>query len=224
MRDFDISVISPNETLAGRTTLVFGLLDESSLGDVLTNLFLIKMTDRFAYLDAFMMYLQGLDQGVALDLYDRVGSLPTYKLAIPSIFGVDKSTIQNIHVWFANKYWYGLPYDGYGVLVPFGRTTESFMIFGWAGFLMFAFYGWLFAGLYRRFYCSADPAMVIYYLLLFNYYILADDNLLFNISAIVWGSVFFWGSVFALRLAMKHTMAEATRPEVLKQRSERIGY
>lgn len=199
VRDFDLGAIFPEETLAGRTSLILSLLDGSSLEDTLTNLFLIKITDRFVYLEAFMVYLQALDQNVVLDLYDKLGSLPTYKLAIPSIFGVDKSDVQNIHVWFANKYWYGLPVDDYGVIVPFGRITESFMIFGWAGFVFFAFYAWIFAWLYRRFYCSPDPLMVIYYLLIFYYYILVDDNLLFNVATLVYGSIFFFGSILAFR-------------------------
>jgi hypothetical protein len=212
VRDVALDSIAPEATLAGQTSLILNSVEESSLAEVVNDLFLSKMTDRFVYLEAFMVYLQAIEQDMALDLYDKFGSLPTYKLAIPSIFGVDKSSIQNIHLWFANKYWYGLPFDGYGVVVPFGRVTESFMIFGWAGFLFFAFYAWLFAWLYKRFYCSPDPLMVIYYLIIFYYYILVDDNLLFNVSMIVYGSVFFFGSMLALRFVLKHTTGQTAQP------------
>lgn len=209
VREFDLGEIGPENTLAARASLILSLLEGSSLREVLTDLFLIKMTDRYVYLETFMVYLQALDQGVALDLYDKYGSLATYKLAIPTALGVDKGAIQNIHYWFANKYWYGLPFDDYySVIIPFGRVTESFMIFGWAGFMFFAAYAWLFSWLYKRFYCSPDPLMVIYYFIIFYYYILVDDNLLFNLSGILWGSVFFLGSVFALRLVLRHTTAE----------------
>ncbi len=214
VRDFDIGVIRPEETLTERIALISNLLEESSARDLLIDMFLMKATDRFVYLEAFTVYLQALQQGVALDLYDKLGSLPTYLLAIPSMFGVDKSGIGNIHVWFANKYWYGLPFDAYGVLVPFGRVTESFMIFGWAGFLFFAFYAWLFAWLYKRFYCSPDPLMVIYYLLIVYYYMLPDDVLLFNVATIAYGSVFFFGSVFALRFLVDRTRVETKRPDI----------
>lgn len=213
VRDFDLNVISPEDRLATRVSLVLSLLQESSIGAIFTDQFLAKITDRLVYLDVFMAYLQALDQNVVLDLYDKFGSLPTYKLAIPSMFGVDKGAIENIHVWFANKYWYGQPFGGYSVIIPFGRVTESFMILGWAGFLLFALYGWVFAWLYRRFYGSPDPARVIYYLLIFYYYILVDDNLLFNISGIVWGSVFFWASVWALRTFLERTSTGTHRPQ-----------
>lgn len=219
LRDFDLGAIRPEATLAEQISLVLSLLEGSSLGDVVTDLFLIRMTDRFVYLEAFMVYLQALDQGVALDLYDKFGSLATYKRAIPSIFGVDKSEIQNIHSWFGNKYWYGLPFDDYySVIIPFGRVTESFVIFGWAGFMFFAFYAWLFAWLYKRFFCSQDPLLVIYYFIIFYNYILVDDNLLYNFSGILWGSIFFFGSMFVLRLFMKHTTAETSDPRAIVHR------
>jgi hypothetical protein len=199
VRQYDLGAISPDKTLAKRIMLIQSQMKQSSLNEALNNLFLLKMTDRFVYLETFMVYLQALSQNVTLDLYDKLGSLPTYKMAIPSIFGVDKSGIQNIHVWFGNKYWYGLSYDYWGVIIPFGRITESFMILGWTGFLLFIFYGWLFAWLYRRFFCTPDPLLVIYYCLVFYYYILVDDCLLFNFSAIVYGTVFFFGSVLILR-------------------------
>ncbi len=212
VRELDPAAISPEETLVARVSLIATLLERSTVGDVLKDLFLLKISGRFAYQETFMVYLQGLDQGVLPDLYDQFGSLPTYKRAIPSIFGVDKSTVENIHVWFANKYWYGAPPDTWAVVVPFGRVTESFMIFGWAGFLFFACYAWLFAWVYRRFYCSPDPLMVTYYLIIFYYYVLVDDNLLSNFSGIVWGSVFFFGSLWAVRLVVKRRGAEAAQP------------
>ncbi len=199
VRQYDLRAISPDETLATRTMLIRDELRQSTLKNSLSNLFLLKVTDRFVYLEAFMVYLQALDENVGLELYDRLGSLPTYKMAIPSIFGVDKSDVQNIHVWFGNKYWFGLPFDYYRIVIPFGRITESYMILGWAGFLLFIFYGWLFAWLYKKFFCSRDSLMVIYYFLIFYYYILVDDCLLYNFSAIVYGTIFFFGSLFILR-------------------------
>lgn len=197
LRTFDLLAISSDSTLASRWALIENLLSHSNLWDTFVELFLFKITDRFVYLETFMLYLHEINHGIALDLYDMLGSLPTYKIAIPSIFGVDKSAIENIHVWYANKYWYGTPPDTWGVVIPFGRVVESFMIFGWLGSLFFVFYGWLFDILYRKLFCSTNPLLVIYYGFLFYNYIMVDDVLLFHLSAILYGTIFLFGSIWA---------------------------
>lgn len=199
VRGFDLMAISSDATLASRLELLGSLLPKSNLWDSFVDLFLLKMTDRFVYLESFMLYQHEINHGIALDLYDMLGSLPTYKIAIPSIFGVDKSTVQNIHVWYANKYWYGTPPDTWSVVIPFGRMVESFMIFGWLGSLFFVFYGWLFALLYSKLFCSTNPLLVIYYCFLFYNYIMVDDVLLFNVSAILYGTIFLFGSIWVFK-------------------------
>lgn len=196
VRGFDLSAISSDSTLVSRLALLGDLFQQSNFLDSFVDLFLLKMTDRFVYLETFMLYLHEINHGVVLDLYDKFGSLPTYKVAIPSIFGVDKSAIENIHVWFANKYWYGTPPDAWNVVIPFGRIDESFMIFGWLGSLFFVFYAWLFAILYRKLFCSTNPLLVIYYCFLFYNYIMVDDVLLFNLSTILYGTIILFGSMW----------------------------
>lgn len=200
IRDFDLAMVSSDVTLVERLTLLRDLVLPLTLWDTFVDMFLLKMTDRFVYLETFMLYLHAINHDIALDLYDMLGSLPTYTIAIPSIFGVDKSTVENIHVWYANKYWYGSLSGSYGVVIPFGRIVESFMIFRWLGCLFFIFYGWLFSMLYRKLYCSTNPLLVIYYCFLFYDYVLADDVLLFHLSAIIYGTIFLFGSIWAFKM------------------------
>lgn len=199
IRDYDLLEISPESTLVSRMMLLEKLLSPVDLWDAFVDQFLLTMGNRFVYLDAFMLYLHAIRDGIALDLYDMLGSLPTYKTAIPSVFGVDKSTVENIHVWYANKYWYGTPPDTWSVIVPFGRIVETFMVFRWAGSLFFVFYGWLFAMLYGKLFCSTNPLLVIYYCFLFYNSVMVDDVLLFQFPAILQGTVFLFGSMWAFK-------------------------
>jgi len=134
MRDYyDTLEISSESTLVPRVMALGNLVASLELWDTFVDQFVLTIGNRLVYLDTFMLYLHAINDGIALDLYDRLGSLPTYKTAIPSIFGVDKSAVENIHVWYANKYWYGTPPDTWGVIIPFGRIVESFMVFRWGG-------------------------------------------------------------------------------------------
>ena len=199
IRGYDILEVSSESTLVGRVTLLGNLLATVDLWDTFVDQFVLTIGNRLVYLDTFMLYLHAINDGIALDLYDRLGSLPIYKLAIPSIFDVDKSTVENIHVWFANKYWYGTPPDTWGVIIPFGRIVESFMVFRWGGSLFFVFYGWLFALLYRKLFCSTNPLLVIYYCFLFYNSVMVDDVLLFHFPAILRGTIFLFCSMWAFK-------------------------
>jgi hypothetical protein len=199
IRDYELLEISPESTLVSRVMLLENLLAPLDLWGTFVDQFVLTMTNRFVYLDTFMLYLHAINDGIALDLYDRLGSLPTYKTAIPSIFGVDKSTVENIHVWYANKYWYGTPPDTWGVVIPFGRIVESFMVFRWGGSLSFVFYGWLFAMLYTKLFCSTNPLLVIYCCFLFYNSVLVDDVLLFHFRAILDGTILLFGSMWAFK-------------------------
>lgn len=217
-----LAFITPEMGLAARLSLVGGALFEFGPFKLLLDLFLLKITDRFVYLETLMVYMQSLSANVSLDLYDRFGSLPLLPNILGHMLRLDVEVLENLHVWFGNKYWYGLSWPGWDVVIPFGRITESFMILSWLGFILFVGYAFLFSLLYRVFYLSRNPLSVIYYLLVYYYYVLVDDYLFYNLSTILYFSGPYFLAMFvehAVRRRRRSSSREGEPAQGVRRRS-----
>lgn len=202
-RYYGFDLISPDVSVLRRAEIVSDIFHEYSVGEVFTQYFALKVTNRIAQLETLMIYMQYAALGATGDLYDRLGSLPTALLAVPSafgsVFGIDKGAIENMHVWFGSKYWYGEAWPSMSVAIPIGRITETYMVGRWLGVLLFMGYGYLFSLLYRVCYRSSDPMLIIYYMLIYYYYIWVDDLMFFSFSFLVRLSVIYFSILFVYR-------------------------
>ena len=212
-RYYGLELISPDVPLSARFTALSEVFDEFSPSEILQKFFLFKITDRYVYLETLTVYMQYADLGETEDLYDRVGSLPTAVLAVPTavgnLFGVDKSSLEHMHVWFGSKYWYGEAWPSMSVVIPIGRINESYMMGRWLGCLLFVGYAYLFARVYGACYQSNDPLLVIYYLLIYYYYILVDDFMFYQFGTIVYASAMYFSFMFIYKSMNRNMKPEA---------------
>lgn len=184
------ALLLPDVPFSERLSWVASHVEQLSVYELFQKYFLLRVTDRQVYLETLMLYMQRFPASMSVDAFDRWGGLATGLDVMKAVLHIGNQSGENIHVWFGNKYWYGLEWPAYEVVIPFGRITDSFIMLSYLGCLLFVVYGYVFAWLYRAFYLSNTVLAVTLYLLIYYYYIFVDDHIFFNMHTIAYLSIF----------------------------------